>query len=429
VLLNYTVKNVGDAPVSGFTVNVYNLNKNKLASKSFNDLDVGKSVNGSFNVSLDESGGFIVEVVSSSDLDVSNNLATLVLLHPDVTVKRINESRANERLFINTTFENFGVVDARNVTFKLQNGNRTIYLDTIDLISGFGSINRTVSINITDLDRNLPLCIVVDPENEILEEREDNNIFCFRLLMTDLSIGDVKAIDVGNGIILKALIGNSGIGYSVGNLTVLDANLTPIKSVEFTVNGSNDLMVKELLLKLTSIDWEKANYISVEDIYDVNPVDNIAEIKKILLKMPVAEFTYEPASIFAGKPVLFESNSYDLDGNITVHIWNFGDGNVIVTNSSTIEHTFTTVGNYTVILTVFDDQGISNSTTKELWVKKLGDLNGNGEVDVGDVTYVAYMVVGKVKPDLRADFNSNGRVDIGDLARIAYYVLGKISHL
>ncbi|MFQ6063812.1 MAG: hypothetical protein ACE5J9_11680, partial [Methanosarcinales archaeon] len=30
------------------------------------------------------------------------------------------------------------------------------------------------------------------------------------------------------------------------------------------------------------------------------------------------------------------------------------------------------------------------------------------------VTYVAYMVVGKVPVDLSADFNGNGRVDIGD---------------
>ncbi len=58
-----------------------------------------------------------------------------------------------------------------------------------------------------------------------------------------------------------------------------------------------------------------------------------------------------------------------------------------------------------------------------------GDFNGNGQVDIGDVAYVAYMVVGKIEPDLKADFNGNGRVDIGDLAKIAYYVLGKINEL
>ena len=50
-------------------------------------------------------------------------------------------------------------------------------------------------------------------------------------------------------------------------------------------------------------------------------------------------------------------------------------------------------------------------------------------MDVEDLSYVAYMVVGKAKPDLKADFNNNGRVDIGDLAKIAYYVIGKINQL
>jgi parallel beta-helix repeat protein len=58
-----------------------------------------------------------------------------------------------------------------------------------------------------------------------------------------------------------------------------------------------------------------------------------------------------------------------------------------------------------------------------------GDFNGNGYVDIGDIVYVASMVVGKKPQDINADFNSNGRVDIGDLAKIAYYFLKKIDTL
>lgn len=65
---------------------------------------------------------------------------------------------------------------------------------------------------------------------------------------------------------------------------------------------------------------------------------------------------------------------------------------------------------------------VLNSTIK-------GDLNLNGEIDVGDLVYVARIVVGKMKQDKRADFNGNGRVDIGDLAKIAYYLIGKINQL
>jgi len=58
-----------------------------------------------------------------------------------------------------------------------------------------------------------------------------------------------------------------------------------------------------------------------------------------------------------------------------------------------------------------------------------GDFNGNGEVDIGDVALVAYMVVGKAAADPGADFNENGAVDIGDAAKIAYYYVEKIPAL
>jgi len=58
-----------------------------------------------------------------------------------------------------------------------------------------------------------------------------------------------------------------------------------------------------------------------------------------------------------------------------------------------------------------------------------GDLNGDGDIDISDVSRVAYMVVGKVPADPAADFNGNGKVDIGDAAKIACYLVGKIPAL
>ena len=58
-----------------------------------------------------------------------------------------------------------------------------------------------------------------------------------------------------------------------------------------------------------------------------------------------------------------------------------------------------------------------------------GDLNGDGKVDIADVTMLAYMVMGKITSDPSADFNDNGRIDVGDLAKLAYYLLGKVSEL
>jgi PKD repeat protein len=59
-----------------------------------------------------------------------------------------------------------------------------------------------------------------------------------------------------------------------------------------------------------------------------------------------------------------------------------------------------------------------------------GDLNGNGEVDIGDTAKTAYMVI-KLTPDLLpdADFNNNGVIDTGDAAKIAWFSVGKIIEL
>ncbi|WP_211530497.1 dockerin type I repeat-containing protein [Methanocalculus chunghsingensis] len=58
-----------------------------------------------------------------------------------------------------------------------------------------------------------------------------------------------------------------------------------------------------------------------------------------------------------------------------------------------------------------------------------GDFNGNGRVDIGDVSRVAYMAVGLEPADLGVDFNGDSVVDSADAAMIAWYYVGKISSL
>jgi len=62
-------------------------------------------------------------------------------------------------------------------------------------------------------------------------------------------------------------------------------------------------------------------------------------------------------------------------------------------------------------------------------IKMKGDFNGNGIVDIGDASMVAYMVIGKKEQDMNADFNKNGIVDIGDASKIAYYLVRKLNEL
>ncbi|MDD5188926.1 MAG: PKD domain-containing protein [Methanoregula sp.] len=94
-------------------------------------------------------------------------------------------------------------------------------------------------------------------------------------------------------------------------------------------------------------------------------------------------------------------------------------------------HTYTKAGNHTVTLSASNADG-ANTTVKEKYITLYpkGDFNHNGEIDVGDVALVAYMVVNRAPaqvPD--GDFNANGFVDIGDAGKTAYFVVGKIPDL
>jgi len=69
-----------------------------------------------------------------------------------------------------------------------------------------------------------------------------------------------------------------------------------------------------------------------------------------------------PYTGFAKYPVHFRSTgSDDPDGKITTHEWTFGDGRV--SDSINPRHTYSKTGNYTVMLTVTDNEGAEASTT------------------------------------------------------------------
>jgi len=83
------------------------------------------------------------------------------------------------------------------------------------------------------------------------------------------------------------------------------------------------------------------------------------------LKSPVALFNYTPLTPVAGELIMFNaSSSHDPEGYIANYKWDFGDGNVTSKIGPIIDHIYFSSGNYTVNLTVTDNDGLSDSTTK-----------------------------------------------------------------
>jgi parallel beta-helix repeat protein len=84
---------------------------------------------------------------------------------------------------------------------------------------------------------------------------------------------------------------------------------------------------------------------------------------------PIANFTYIPLNPIINQTVTFNaSNSSDSDGTITNFEWDFGDGNTTNTTEGIITYFYTSAEDYTVNLTVTDDEGATNSTSKVITV-------------------------------------------------------------
>jgi PKD repeat protein/RNA polymerase subunit RPABC4/transcription elongation factor Spt4 len=84
---------------------------------------------------------------------------------------------------------------------------------------------------------------------------------------------------------------------------------------------------------------------------------------------PEASFTISPESPEVGETVTFDATeSIDSDGEIVTYSWDFGDGNSAT--GETVSHTYGTVGNYTVTLTVTDAAGNSDTVTITITVEE-----------------------------------------------------------
>ena len=83
------------------------------------------------------------------------------------------------------------------------------------------------------------------------------------------------------------------------------------------------------------------------------------------LMIPTAVFTYS----IVDQTVTFDATgSYDLFSGIESFVWDFGDENVTTATDSSMTHTYTAPGNYSVILTVKDNEGYTSTLQKVVTV-------------------------------------------------------------
>jgi len=85
------------------------------------------------------------------------------------------------------------------------------------------------------------------------------------------------------------------------------------------------------------------------------------------LANPQAQFVIDISNPEVGETITFDaSGSFDPDGQFLTYAWNFGDDQTSDTMITT--HSYSSAGDYTVMLTVVDDHGISSSNTTTITV-------------------------------------------------------------
>ena len=154
-----------------------------------------------------------------------------------------------------------------------------------------------------------------------------------------------------NGDIFAQVISSDG-EFSGSNFVICDATGTQSQP-SVVYNSANDQYF------ITWHDYRSGN----ADIYGAWAASQWGN------QPPIASFTYSPENPIVNQVITFNaSSSYDPDRYITKYRWNFGDGNITNLTRDIITHSYSSAGIYSVTLTVRDDDGAINSTTKTIQV-------------------------------------------------------------
>jgi PKD repeat protein len=113
---------------------------------------------------------------------------------------------------------------------------------------------------------------------------------------------------------------------------------------------------------------DKGNYtitLAISDNYGSK--DALASILVVFNLPPAAGFDFLPSQPIEGDEVKFTDVSEDPEGHLVSWRWDFGDGDTSSTQNPT--HKYGRAGDFTVSLTVADDEGKTDSISKNLSVK------------------------------------------------------------
>jgi PKD repeat protein len=208
----------------------------------------------------------------------------------------------------------------------------------------------------TDVYGDQEIYVVLDPNNLISELNEsDNRAYNTAHLLR------APVARLGDDIISFR---NTTINFSGEQCYSLESSIINYTWYFGDGDFSYGLFVNHSYTKL-------GEYNVTLQIVDFRNITDIAHLTvNIINRQPVAQFDSSSDNGFVKTTFYFNSTSYDLDGSIIRHHWNFGDG--VTSDEPNTLHHFSSKGEFIVTLTVFDSNSGINKSTKKISIDNLG---------------------------------------------------------
>jgi parallel beta-helix repeat protein len=290
---------------------------------------------------------------------------------------------------------NFTEPGLYTIFFTVMEGNKTFYsryveftVRAIDTLFAFPTTDKTIynlseMINVSVIVKNATLrqvsfpyeLKIITPSGKVINETNfvasENGTY----IVNSFPIATGYAVIPGEVLFMVERQSDLSIEVSsIENTTLVyvktdagggveDANVI-LNGIEKDTNAEGIAKFEYLNAKELFIKAEKFGF---------NPTIKIVNITEN--QHPIANFTYSPKNPVVNEMITYNaSSSYDPDGNITSYVWAFGDGNITNVTEEITMHSYSTAGNYTVNLTVTDNDGATNTSAARITVSNMPDL-------------------------------------------------------